>query len=143
MRPIVVLAAPLTLACHSLRPVSPTQLNPVHAHNRVWVTGLDHSVVELQDPEVNHDTLNGIVDGEPQRIALDDVVIIQALQSDPAKTAVVAIIAGGATFAGLWYMEHRPDVGDVGVCTNGILDMGVAPGSQYIPCCQIENTTPC
>ncbi|HUL49655.1 MAG TPA: hypothetical protein VLT79_06575 [Gemmatimonadales bacterium] len=143
MRLLIVVLAVGCVACHSLRPVSPTQLNPEHSYNRVWVTGADQSVVSLEDPEVAHDTLTGIVNGEPERIALDDVVTILARQPDAAKTAAVALIAGGATLAGLWYMEHRPDVGDAGVCTNGILDMGVAPGSQYIPCCQITNTTPC
>ena len=126
-----------------MRPVPPAQLNPAHSYSRVWVTNADHSVVTFEDPEVKDDTLTGIVNGEPERVALNDVVTIQARQSDPAKTAAVAIIAGGATLAGLWYMEHRPDVGNAGVCTNGILDMGVAPGSQYLPCCFIENTTPC
>jgi hypothetical protein len=70
-------------------------------------------------------------------------VSIRARRPAPARTSIVALMVGGATFAGLWAMEHRRDVGDAQVCTNGVLDMGVIPGSQYIPCCVIENTTPC
>jgi hypothetical protein len=130
-------------ACHTLRPVPPGQLSGPNPPSRVWVTGSDRATVQVQDPELNGDTLTGIVNGEPERFPLDQVVTMEARHQDPARTAVVALAVGGLTFWGLWYMEHRPDVGDAQVCTNGVLDMGVIPGSQYIPCCQITNTTPC
>jgi hypothetical protein len=121
----------------------PAQLTGANPPNRVWVTGSDHATVQIQDPELSGDTLTGIVNGEPERIPLDEVVTIKARHADPARTAIVAVTVASLTFAGLWMMEHRDDVGDAQVCTNGVLDMGVIPGSQYIPCCQIENTTPC
>ncbi len=130
-------------ACHTLGTMAPEQMHVANPPSRVWVTDAAHATVRIEDPELNGDTLIGIVNGEPQRILLTDVVAIRARRPAPARTAVVALAVGGLTFAGLWVMEHRPDVGDAKVCTNGVLDPGVIPGSQYIPCCQIENTTPC
>jgi hypothetical protein len=132
-----------TAACHTMRPMTRAQWNTGSPPSRVWVTGADRATVRIDAPELNGDTLTGIVNGEPERILLADVISIRARRSAPARTAIVAVVVGGATFAGLWYMEHRPDVGDAQICTNGILDMGVAPGSQYIPCCVVEQTSPC
>lgn len=133
----------ISAGCHTMGAVAPSQLRASNPIRRVWVTAPDKTVVSFEDPEVNGDTLTGIVNGEPQRMALSDVVTMRARRVSAARTAVVALVAGGAAFAGMWYMEHRPDVGDARICTNGVLDMGVSPGSQYIPCCIIENTEPC
>ena len=145
MRPAysLVLVAMATAACHTMSPMTREQLSAGSPPPRVWVTAADHATVRIDAPELNGDTLTGIVNGEPERFLLTSVVSIRAPRPAPARTAIVALVVGGATFAGLWYMEHRPDVGDAQICTNGVLDMGVAPGSQYIPCCIIENTTPC
>jgi hypothetical protein len=97
----------------------------------------------MLEPQLEGDTVVGMVDGEPERIPLAETTAIRAREPAPLRTAAVVILAGAATFGGLWYMEHRPDVGDAQVCTNGVLDMGVSPGSQYIPCCLVLGTNPC
>lgn len=138
----LVLVALVAAACHTMRPMTREQLSG-SPPPRVWVTAADRVTVRVEAPELNGDTLTGIVNGEPERIPLTADVSIRALRSAPARTAIVSLVVGGATFAGLWAMEHRRDVGDAQVCTNGLLDMGVVPGSQYIPCCLIEGTSPC
>ena len=132
-------------ACHTWGRITPQEITAGsgNAHSRVWVTRADNSTVQLGDPQLIGDTLTGMVNGEPDRIALSDVVTIRARRSAVGRTIMLGVAATGVAFAGLYYMEHRPDVGNTQICSNGILDMGVMPGSQYFPCCMVTMTAPC
>ena len=143
LKAIPAVALLVTAACHTLGRVGPNALTSSPRPERVWVTRADSSTVVLQDPVLRGDTITGLLYGEPERVQLSDARAIRVRRSDPVRTAVVVAISGVAAGEWLWRMEHRDDVGDAQVCTNGVLDPGVIPGSQYIPCCQITGATPC
>ncbi|HUK22285.1 MAG TPA: hypothetical protein VLV45_12120 [Gemmatimonadales bacterium] len=128
-------------ACHTVRAVSPTQLTPTQAPDRLWVTLEDQSVMALDQPLVNGngDTLTGMVHGEPQQIPLANTTKLEANQSSPVRTAVLITAAGAAFIGGLLYMESRPDVGDARYCSNSF---GNHP-MPFTPCCTGQDPTVC
>jgi len=139
LRWIPLLASPILANCHSVRPVQPADLSARASLQRVWVTRSDRSTVVLDEPRLAGDTLTGLTNGEPQSIPLSDATVIRSRQPAPGRTVMLAILAGAATLGTLFYLEHRPDVGNAAFC-------GAAIGSRPNPfgnCCLLEDTTPC
>ncbi len=124
-----------TTACHTMRPIQPSQLisTPVA---RVWVTAADRTTIVLHGPRVSGDTLGGFVDGQYREMLLSDTRTIQQRAPAPGKTAAVGIIAGAATLATFVYFANRSYVGDGQTCYagyNGII----------VPCCAGKSTISC
>jgi len=135
----LILGALVLAACHTIRPVEPAQLTGSAGVQRVWVTRADQSTIAMDLPEVVGDTLTGILHGEPQSIPLSDATEIRARTAAPMRTAAVIMLVGGLAFAGLAYMESRPDVGDARYCGNAI---GSRP-APFTSCCPAVDTIPC
>ncbi|HUL50632.1 MAG TPA: hypothetical protein VLT79_11505 [Gemmatimonadales bacterium] len=126
-------------ACHTIRPVSPAQLTPSDAPARLWVTLDDQSVMALDQPLVNGDTLTGMVHGEPQQILLASTTKLEANQPAPIRTAALLTAAGALFIGGLLYMESRPDVGDAQYCSHSF---GNHP-MPFTPCCTGQDPSAC
>ena len=129
--------------CHTMRPVQPAQLNvngiQADPPARVWVTRADHSVLVLDSPRLNGDTLTGIAYGEPLSVPLSQMTALRTEAVAPLKIVALATLTGAVLFSGLWYMQHRPDVNpDTPFCGNAI---GNRP-MPLIPCCY-NDTLPC
>lgn len=118
-------------ACHTLTPVPASQVTPT-SEPRVWVTRADHSTIVLDDPRIQGDTLAGLVHGESRRVPLSDAVTIKARRPAPVRTAVVVVLSSAFLLGGMYYMEHRPDVGDAQTCETGRF------GDLPLPCCQVQ-----
>jgi len=132
-------AAALLAACHTLRPVSAAELNPT-TDPRVWVTRADHSTIVLDEPQVDGDTLRGLIHGESHRVPLSDAISIRVQRNAPVRTAAVVALGGAFLLGGMYYMEHQPDVNaSAQTCETGRF------GDLPVPCCQLEAmpTTPC
>jgi len=127
------------VACHTLQPVSATELNPT-TDPQVWVTQADHSTIVLDEPRVVGDTLNGLIHGESHRVPLSDGVSLRVKRNAPIRTAAVVAISGAVLLGGMYYMEHQPDVNaSAQTCETGRF------GDLPVPCCQLEAmpSTPC
>jgi len=124
-------------ACYSMHPVVPSALASAHAPDRVWLTRADRSTVVLQSPRLEGDTLLGTVDGAPQRLLLSQAAAIMTRSTATPRTIVLVMAVSGAGFAGLWYLQHRPDVGMAETCYDGSF------AQNLVPCCLQQNTGPC
>jgi len=135
----VVLACLTLAACHTMRPVQPSDITISKPIPRIWVTRVDNSTAVLELPILHGDTLNGLVMGEPELIPLSDTRSITARRSAPGKTAGLAVVSGAAALGLLFYMESRPDVGNGRVC---LASLGPRP-NFFTNCCTADDTLPC
>jgi hypothetical protein len=78
-------------ACTTLRPVQPDQLTSLHSPARVWVTRADHSVAVFDSARVESDSLVGVVNGQPQRVALVDITMLRARERSGERTAALML----------------------------------------------------
>ena len=132
----------VTAACHTMQTVPPTRLASAQPPPRVWVTRSDKSQVVLDAPQLSGDTLTGIVNGEREQFLLSQMSAVQSRESSPARTVAIAVAAGALTLGTLYYLEHRPDVGNAMTCTDGISDLGIH-NELITPCCLTQDTLPC
>jgi hypothetical protein len=138
-------AVPRSGFSHTMRPVQPSQLNINGTQRdppqRIWVTRADHSIVILDSPRLSGDTLTGISYGEPQSIPLSQATLLRMKAAAPVKVVVLATVTGAVVFETLWYLEHRPDVGNAQYCGNA-LSTGTQPPMPFTPCC-FSDSIPC
>jgi len=127
----------LGAACYTMRPIQPNQLGSSHGLPRVWVTHVDKTISVFDAPLLDGDTLTGLVLGEPERMPLSDAVSIRQRSVARVRTAAVAVAASAALMGAFFYMESRPDVGDVHTCSYSIL------GTLVNPCCGTSDSVPC
>jgi hypothetical protein len=126
-------------ACHQMRPLPSTHLNPADLPQRIWVTTPDHSTVTLDAPRINGDTLAGWVAGDYREMPLSDAIAIQTRERAPARTAVLATVTSVAMVGAFIYLEGRRDVGTAQVCLNASANMPM----PYTPCCIGQDSVPC
>ena len=132
----LLLAAALTAACHSMRPIEANQLT-ARSVDRIWVTGADHAKFELYAPRLTGDTLAGfLVDGQYREMMLSDASQLEARRPDATRTAVLGAVTGAALLAGMIYMANRNYVGDGATCYT-------ARDGTPIPCCAGKTTINC
>lgn len=140
-RPIAqgLLASVVMLAaCHTVRTVGVSEMRASRPPQSVWVTMPDGSPVLVQQPEVNGDTLVGMIYGEPARFPLADAVTIRARRPAPGRTAALAIASGAVLVGTFMYLQNRPDVRGVNNCYYSII------GTVVNPCCQgATDSMPC
>ena len=74
----IVVLGTIASACHRMRPLPTAELNPADLPARIWVTGVDRSVVILDVPRIRGDTLGGWVSGEYREMALSRTTAIRA-----------------------------------------------------------------
>jgi len=132
-----VLLAGLGAACYTTHSIPANQLVDRRTVPRVWVTHADKTISVFDAPQVEGDTLSGLVLGEPERIPLSDAVTIKARSAAPVRTVALAVAASAALMGTFLYLESRPDVGDVHTCSYSIL------GTLVNPCCGTSDSTPC
>jgi hypothetical protein len=113
-----------TVACTTLRPVTPEQLSGPQAPDSVRVTGADHSRVVVHAPRVVGDTLEGTIPGlglvdMQQKFLLSQTTAIETVEKSPTRTAAleVALIAipAGVTYLAI-EQSQNPRRG-CGACT--------------------------
>jgi hypothetical protein len=126
-------------ACHRMRPLQATRLNPADLPQRIWVTGPDHSTVTLDAPRINGDTLAGWVAGEYREMPLSQAIAIHARERAPARTAVLVSMTTAAMLGTFIYLEARRDVGTAQVCLNAAANIP----APYTPCCLAQDMEPC
>jgi hypothetical protein len=120
--PVSLVAAISLAACHTMQSIRPAELTGV-GNDRVWVTRGDRSIIEVVNPKVQGDTLEGIVFGEFERMPVTEAVTIRARRAAPARTAALIIGASAITLAGIVYMGNRSDVSQSAqTCTTGLPD---------------------
>jgi hypothetical protein len=124
-----------TAACHSIRPVQPTQLVS-GAFTAVRVTAADRSTVILHAPHLNGDTLAGFVDGEYREMLLSQTEAITARTRAPGRTLALGLVVGTSTLATLIYFANRSYVGDGQTCYAG-------RDGIIVPCCAGKSTITC
>jgi hypothetical protein len=93
----------------------------------------------FEQPQVNGDTLTGLVYGEPEQIPLSAATEIMAREPAPARTAMLAAATGVVFLGALMYLESRPDVGDAQYCGR---QFGNHP-QPFTPCCFGQDSVPC
>src|SRR5712691_779059 len=85
----------IVTACTTVRPVLPPHEKYIRAHRpaRVWITHRNGSLIVLDDPRLEGDTVTGMTGAAYREVLLADVVQLEAARPAPAKTAA-AITAG-------------------------------------------------
>jgi hypothetical protein len=138
------LAACLTLAaCHTMRPLTASQIGSGREWDAVWVTRADRSTVIVHAPEVRGDTLSGFVDGAYWEMSLAQVQSMRIRTGSPARTAVLATTSSAAGLALLVYLGNRNYVkSNAQTCSSGNTTGDVADNLP-VPCCKVQPNTPC
>jgi len=136
------LAVACAIGCHTMVRVGPAQLGSAEPPARVWVTRADHSRILVESPRLAGDTLSGIVNGEQEQFVLSEATAVETRESATGRTVAVAVLAGAVTLGTLVYLEHRPDVGNGTICSDGIMDLGIH-NTLITPCCIIQDSVPC
>jgi hypothetical protein len=85
----LLLAALLSAACHTMKPVSLEQLTALKP-DRAWVTDADQSVVVVSRPQVVGDTLVGYVKGTYEQLPSAGLKQVIVQRSAPTRTALLA-----------------------------------------------------
>jgi hypothetical protein len=106
-------------ACHTMKPIQPSQLSSETIY-RVWITKGNDSAIVLADPQVRGDTLAGFVNGAYQELSLSEVRSLRARQPAYGRTALLAGALTAAAVAGLVYFENRSYVGGGEACAGDI-----------------------
>jgi hypothetical protein len=106
-------------ACHTMKPVQPSQLSskPI---NRVWITKGNDSAIVLVNPQLRGDTLAGFVNGAYAEMPLSEARSLRAREPAYRRTALLAGAATAAAIAGLIYFENRSYVGGGEACSGTI-----------------------
>lgn len=115
----VVLA---TVACTGVRTIEPARFIPQHgpATVSVWTTPKTFTIVSY--PQIEGDTLSGLVFDERWVVALKDIVRVEAVVPDPRRTAL--LVAGTAASAvGVFLISSSGRGGGVAPC-----GLGLPPG---------------
>jgi len=139
---IVAVSGMAVSGCHAMYTVPPSAITASGAPARLWVTGLDHETVIIDSPSLEGDTLTGLFDGEPVHFALSQTTALRTSRTAPVRTAATVLAVGAVTFAGLWYMQHRPFVGNAQFCGNA-LSSGSQPPMPLVSCCPAVDSVPC
>jgi hypothetical protein len=135
----VVLALTIGTACHHMRPVETSRLNPADLPQRLWVTGPDRSTVILNAPRINGDTLGGWVAGEYREFSVSQATAIRTREPAPTRTAILVTATSVMVLSTFIYMQGRKDVGNAPVCLNAAANMP----APFTPCCLNQDTMPC
>ena len=110
---------PLATACTTVATVrSPAQIMAIAGKSLgiVWVTKTDNSVVQLASPQVNGDTLVGVLAqgdslGDSVKMSLSSVQSMRAREAAPRRTL---LLVGGLTLAAVgatvWYLRASAPV---------------------------------
>jgi hypothetical protein len=106
-------------ACHTMKPVPPSQFSSRTIH-RVWITKGNDSAIVLVSPQLRGDTLAGFVNGEYEEMPLSEARSLRAREPAYRRTALLAGAATAAAIAALVYFENRPYVGGGEACTGTI-----------------------
>jgi hypothetical protein len=106
-------------ACHTMKPVRPSQLSS-NTINRVWITKGNDSAIVLVNPQLRGDTLAGFVNGEYEEMPLSEARSLRARAPAYGRTALLAGAATAAAIAGLIYFENRSYVGGGEACSGAI-----------------------
>jgi hypothetical protein len=122
-----------TAACHSMRPVQPSQLVATSI-KRIWVTQADHSTVVVDAPQLRGDTLQGFVDGQYREMPLSQATSIQTLRSARGRTTLLAVAAGVAALGAFAYFENRSYVGTSEACSPAYIAQGPVDAHCGGPC---------
>ena len=111
----------LTAACTATRPVERADLSPSNPLTRVWVTRADHTTVVFDSVRVSADTLIGLVDNQPERVALSEATVIRVREPAPERTAGLWFLGAGGVLALAVYLVDRPP--PPGPCNAGVMCM--------------------
>lgn len=114
----LLLAATLAIgACHTMKPVSMTELNALKPE-RAWLTEANQTVVVVDGPQVMGDTLVGYINGVYEEMPATRFKEVMVQQPATTKTALLvgAITVG---FGGMVYAllgSGSSDVKDPSYC---------------------------
>jgi hypothetical protein len=137
--PSLILACVIVSAgCHTIRSVQADRVT-ARPPQRLWVTFADRGTVVFEQPQMNGDTLTGLVYGEPEQIPLSAATRILAREPAPARTALLAAATGVVLLGAVMYLENRPDVGNAQYCGN---QFGAHP-QPFTSCCPATDSVPC
>ena len=84
-----LLLAAFSMNCRTMKPVGVEHVNLLKP-DRVWVTGVDESVVVLSSPHVVGDTLAGYVNGRHEQLLTSGLKEVKVRTSAPTRTALLA-----------------------------------------------------
>jgi hypothetical protein len=111
--------------CYSTAGVGyPAEFIDAHRPARIWVTETSDSMLILDSPQMEGDTLRGYAQGVYREIKMSDVKFVRARVLSPAKTAVL-VGAGMLTAAGL-VATLTTSKQSANICFNG--------ADQQVPC---------
>jgi len=116
----------LTAACTNVRTVQPADLSPANAPTRVWVTRADRSTVVFDSANVRGDSLIGIANGQPQRVALSETTVLRAEEVSEARTLALVALGVGAVAMAVHLMESN-NASPIVACAQASLCMSGTP----------------
>jgi len=105
------LPATLGIACTTLTTVrDPGQYVPAHNPERVWLMASgDTSLVVVDRPSIERDTLVGIVDGKYRRFPLSDLRTVEARTVSPSRTGLLVASAVAVPVAVISYFNSKSE----------------------------------
>ena len=106
-------------ACHTMKPIQPSQLSSQTIH-RLWFTKGNGSAIVLVNPQLRGDTLAGFVNGEYEEMPLSETHSLRAREPAYGRTGLLAGALTAAAIATLVYFENRPYVGGGEACSGAI-----------------------
>jgi hypothetical protein len=132
---LLVVTGVFSSACHTMQPVSPSELT-AGAIGAVWVTRSDRSMVVLQAPRVTGDTLAGFVDGAFREMPLSQATKLTVEKAARTRTLVLGVTTGVTLLGAFVYMANRSYVGDGQTCYT-------PKDGDVVPCCAGKSTLSC
>jgi len=103
----------LAVACTTMQPVKPYELEGADGPKSVVVKRKDGTTLIMAQPAMHGDTITGLANGASLDIPLSQVASLQARELSPDRTRNVVLVAVGAVVAGgIFYLNSRPAVGN-------------------------------